>query len=113
VLGLRLRLFEKTRDAAGCRQTAEMWEKLNRSDAGSLYNAACMRAVTAAVFRAAGQPSASNQHADAEADRAIAWLKQAIAAGYKNAAHMKKDKDLDVLRDRADFTRLMTAMQPR
>ena len=30
----------------------------------------------------------------------MAWLKQAVAAGYNDAATIKKDKDLDVLRDR-------------
>ena len=33
----------------------------------------------------------------------MAWLEQAIAAGYDNVALMKKDSDLDALRDRADF----------
>ena len=37
VLDLRLRAFAKQKDAAGCRQTAELWEKLNRNDADSLY----------------------------------------------------------------------------
>src|SRR5262249_21169113 len=92
VMYLRLRHFEKTKDAAACRQTAEMWERLNRTDAGSLYEAACMRAVTAAVFRAADKSPAGARQADAEADRAVAWLKQAVAAGYNNAGHMKQDK---------------------
>jgi tetratricopeptide (TPR) repeat protein len=111
VMGLRLRHFEKFRDAAGCRQTAEMWENLKRSDADSLYNAARMRAVTAAGFRAADKSPAGGRQAEAEADRAVAWLKQAVAAGYKNAAHMKQDKDLDALRDRADFTKLVTMLE--
>src|SRR5262249_48347390 len=40
VMNLRLRHFEKARDAAGCRQTAQMWEDAKRSDAESLYRAA-------------------------------------------------------------------------
>jgi serine/threonine protein kinase len=111
VMVLRLRHFEKTGDATGCRQTAEMWENLKRTDADSLYNAACMRAVTAAVLRAADRSPEGGERADAEADRAVAWLTQAIAAGYKNAAHLKQDKDLDALRDRADFTKLVTMLE--
>jgi hypothetical protein len=99
----RLRHFEKTKDPAGCRQTAEMWEKLNRTDAGSLYNAACNRAVTAEVLTGTKQ-------ADAEAEQAMAWLKKAVAAGYKDAAHMQKDKDLDALRHRDDFKKLMAEL---
>jgi hypothetical protein len=106
-------LLHQARDAAGCRQTAEIWESLKRADANGLYNAACMRAVTAAVLRAADQSSEGGKLADAEANRAMARLKQAVAAGYKNAAHMKQDRDLDALRDRADFTKLLTGLQAR
>jgi tetratricopeptide (TPR) repeat protein len=111
VVDLRLRHFEKARDAAGCRQTAELWESLKRTDAHGLYNAACYRAVTAAVCRAADTSPEGGQQADAEAERAMAWLKQAVAAGLKNAAHLKQDKDLDALRDRADFTQLLASLQ--
>jgi serine/threonine protein kinase/tetratricopeptide (TPR) repeat protein len=111
LMALRLRHFQKARDAAGCRQTAEMWEGLKRTDAESLYDAACMRAVTAAVVRAADRFPADRKQADAEADRAMAWLQQAVAAGYKDAAHVKRDKDLDALRDRADFKKLVTMLK--
>jgi tetratricopeptide (TPR) repeat protein len=111
VINLRLRHFEKIKDAAGCRQTAEMWENLKRTDADSLYNAARMRAVTAAVLRAADRSPEGGKQADAEADRAMARLKQAVAAGYKNAAHLKQHRDLDALRDRADFTKLVMMLE--
>ena len=52
LLKLRLRHFQTAKDATGCRATAEMWEKLERTDASGLYGAACWRAVTAAVDRA-------------------------------------------------------------
>ena len=45
---LRQQHFVKAKDVAGCRATVEMAEKLNPSDASSLYNMACMRALTAA-----------------------------------------------------------------
>jgi hypothetical protein len=111
VIGIRLRHFEKSGDAAGCRQTAEMWENLKRTDADSLYTTARMRAVTAAVFLAADKSSTGGKQANAEADRAMAWMKQAVAAGYKNAAHMKQDKDLEALRNRAEFTKLVTRLE--
>jgi serine/threonine protein kinase len=111
VLNLRLRHFEKTRDAAGCRQTAEMWEQLKRTDAASLYNAARMWALTVAVLRAADQSPAGSQ--PAEADRAMAWLRQAVAAGYQNVTRLKQEKDLDALRDRTDFSNLLADLQAR
>jgi tetratricopeptide (TPR) repeat protein len=111
VMNLRLRHFAKTKDPVGCRQTAALWEKLNRTDAGSLYDAACMRAVTAAVLRAADPSPAGAKQAEAEAEQAMAWLKQAVAAGYKNAADMEKDTDLDALRDRDDFKKLLAELK--
>src|SRR5262249_39974009 len=94
-------------------QTAEMWERLNRADAGGLYDAACMRAVTAAVLRAADPSPAGAKQADAEAERAMIWLKQAVAAGYKDTAHMKKDTDLDPLRSHPDFQKLLKELEAK
>jgi len=111
VIDLRLRHFEKMKDAAGCLQTAAMWEKLKRTDLDSLYKAACFRAVSAAVLRAADKSVSTAHQADAEADRGMAWLKQAIAAGYKDAAHMKQDKDLDSLHAREDFKKLVAELE--
>ena len=80
VMSLRMEHFQKVGDPAGCRATAEMWEKLNRPDAESLYNAACFRAVTAGVQ--AKTPGAdAAQLAKDDADRAMAWLTKAVAAG--------------------------------
>jgi serine/threonine protein kinase len=107
---LRLRHFEKTKDAAGCRATAKMWEKLNRADAESLYTAARLRATTAAVLKSTPGADAT-QLAEEQADRAMAWLKEAVAAGYKDAAHMGADPLLDALRDRQDFKKLAAELQ--
>jgi tetratricopeptide (TPR) repeat protein len=107
----RLRICEKAKDAAGCRQAAESWEKLNRTDPDSLYSAACFRAITASVLRAADKSPGTNRPADDEADRAMDWLKQAVTAGFKNAAHMKQDKDLDAVRGRDDFKKLMAELE--
>ena len=41
------------------------------------------------------------------ADLAMDWLKRAVAAGYKDVAKMKNDRDLDPLRDREDFKKLL------
>jgi hypothetical protein len=43
----------------------------------------------------------------AEADRAIQWLRRAIAAGYRKLALIQTDPDLDPLRSRPDFQLLM------
>jgi serine/threonine protein kinase/tetratricopeptide (TPR) repeat protein len=113
VMYLRLRHFENAKDVAGCRATAEMWEQLNRTDASSLYDAACMRAVTAAVMRANDPTAAAVKDAATEADRAMAWLQQSVAAGFINVARIKQDNDLHVLRVRADFRKLIAALEAR
>jgi hypothetical protein len=38
-------------------------------------------------------------------------LKQAIAMGYKDVAHLKKDTDLDALRQRDDFKALLKELE--
>jgi hypothetical protein len=42
---------------------------------------------------------------------AVAWLKQAVAAGYKNAPKLKKDTDLDALRGREDLKKLIAELE--
>ena len=46
-----------------------------------------------------------------QADRAMAWLKQAIAVGFKDVKHMEEDKDLDALRDREDFKKVLEKLR--
>jgi eukaryotic-like serine/threonine-protein kinase len=46
-------------------------------------------------------------------DRAMELLQKAVKAGYKNAAHMKKDTDLDPLRDREDFKKLIAELEEK
>jgi tetratricopeptide (TPR) repeat protein len=111
-----VRLGRGAEAAADCRRAAETWEKLGVPDADSLYYAACFRAVTGAALRAADESPVGAKHVEAEADRAMAWLKRAVAAGYRNAARMAEDRDLDVLRHRADFKGLLaqlSAAQPK
>jgi tetratricopeptide (TPR) repeat protein len=103
VLDTRLRHYQSTNDAAGCRATAEMWENLGRTDVVALYTAARFRAVTAKVFGATDA-----KESDAEADRAVEWLRKAFAAGFTEVASLMKEKDFDALRERAEFRELMT-----
>jgi tetratricopeptide (TPR) repeat protein len=111
VFDLRFRHFEKTKDATCCRQTAELWDKLNRTDHDSLYKAACFRAATASLLRAADKSPEAAREVDAESNRAMIRLRQAVAAGYKDAAHMKKDIDLDSVRGREDFKKLVANLE--
>jgi eukaryotic-like serine/threonine-protein kinase len=42
---------------------------------------------------------------------AMEWLQNSVAAGYADVAQIKKDKDLNALRDRADFKKLVADME--
>ena len=110
VASVLVRLGRGAEAAADCRRAAEAWDKRGGSDAGSLYHAACFRAVTAAALRAADTSPAEANQAEAEADRALAWLERAVAAGFGNAANMAEDHDLDALRHRADFKALLARL---
>jgi tRNA A-37 threonylcarbamoyl transferase component Bud32 len=113
VAGGRIRKFEKARDVQGCRATAEMCENQSPTTPDGLYTIACYRGVTAAVLRTTDKSPEAARQADAEADKAMAWLKKAITAGYRDVANMKTDRDLDALRDRADFQKLFADLQRR
>jgi tetratricopeptide (TPR) repeat protein len=110
VMHLRILHFAKLSDVAGCRATAEMWEKLNRTDVLGFYNAACFRAMTAAVI-ALTDPSADGvKKAGVEAEQAMAWLQKAVAAGYHDADELANDGELYSLHDRPDFKELLTRL---
>jgi serine/threonine protein kinase len=96
--------------AADCLRAADVWEKLGGSDADSLYNTACFRAVTAAVLRAADESPSGAKQAEGEADRAMACLELAVAAGFSKGPLLAADHDLDALRQRADFKDLQARL---
>jgi hypothetical protein len=107
---LRLLHFGKLNDAAGCRDTAEKWEALQRTDVAGLYDAACFRATTAAITGLSDTSADGVKKAGAEADRAMVWLQKAVAAGYRDVVQMVTDGELYALRDRDDFKKLVAEL---
>jgi hypothetical protein len=51
-----------------------------------------------------------SERADAEADRAMQWLKQAVAGGFTNTARIVRIRDFDSLRDRDDYRKLLAEL---
>ena len=41
------------------------------------------------------------------------WLGKAVAAGFADATQMQRDTDLDALRDRADFQKLLADLRAK
>jgi tetratricopeptide (TPR) repeat protein len=80
-------------------------EELTRAgkwSADQWYDFACVYAVASDQVTDKQQPYA---------DRAMELLQHAVKAGFKDAAHMGKDTDLDALRGREDFKKLLADLE--
>jgi hypothetical protein len=76
----------------------------NAKEPGHLYDAACGYALCVPLADKA-------ETREKYAARAVALLRQAVTKGYKNAAHMKEDTDLDAIRQRDDFKKLLADLE--
>jgi serine/threonine protein kinase len=79
------------------------------------YDAACIFSrLVAAVGRDSKLPAGTRQRlAKTYADQALDSLRRAVQLGFKDAAHMKKNTDLDALRHREDFQKLLAALEKK
>jgi tetratricopeptide (TPR) repeat protein len=75
------------------------------AQADHLYDAACVCALASSSVKQ------DTKVAERYASRAVELLQQSVAKGFKNVAHMKKDTDLDGLRGRDDFKKLMAQLE--
>jgi tetratricopeptide (TPR) repeat protein/tRNA A-37 threonylcarbamoyl transferase component Bud32 len=78
-----------------------------------LYNAACFlsRCAPLAAKDDKLREAKRKELAKDYADRALATLQQAVVKGFTDAAQMKKDADLDPLRQRDDFQKLLAELE--
>jgi non-specific serine/threonine protein kinase/serine/threonine-protein kinase len=107
----QMKIFQKKRDAANCLETAGQWEGRQLTDAQSFYQATRFRAVCATVVLADQSNDDAIRQSNEQADLAIAWLRQAIAAGYDDVPKLKEDGDLSILRNRSDFNKLQQSLE--
>jgi serine/threonine protein kinase/tetratricopeptide (TPR) repeat protein len=82
---------------------AELTQSSNWN-AGQWYDFACIYAVACGKI-------ADKKHE--YSDRAMELLQGAVKAGYEDAAHIKKDTDLDTLREREDFKTLVADLEKK
>jgi serine/threonine protein kinase/tetratricopeptide (TPR) repeat protein len=68
-----------------------------------MYNVACIHALMIPDV---------NEHAK-QADLAVTLLQQAVDAGFRDVELIKKDSDLDALRDRPDFKKLLGRLEAK
>jgi serine/threonine-protein kinase len=92
---------------------ADQPSQAGTDSATNRYDVACVLSICAPLAEKDPKLPESQRRelAHQYADRAVALLRQAVAKGWKDAAHMKRDPDLDPLRDRADFRQLLAALQ--
>jgi hypothetical protein len=111
LLDMRLRSLLKEQKLAAAAEAAAKMKERASDKAEQLYNAACAYALCAEAARQAKSPVAGAPGSENLAEEALALLKQAVAKGFKNAAHMKQDRDLDALRARVDFQKLLARLE--
>jgi len=115
LLNMRAQALAAMKDQAGVVTTAEAYAKLAEKNPNQIYNAACAWSLASGVAKA--RSSAATPFAEECAAKALKLLKktptgkgQVFVTTTALAAHMTKDKDLDVLRDRDDFKKLLAEM---
>lgn len=69
---------------------------------GVKYGCACYFALASTL---------DNERKQEFEERSIHLLRQSIEAGFKNAAHIKKDRDLDAIRNRDDFQAILIELE--
>jgi hypothetical protein len=80
--------------------------------AGDAYLAACLfsRCVVLAEMDSSLPQARRQERAKTHGDRAVAALREAVAKGYADVANVRKEKDLDPLRQRPDFQKLIAEL---
>jgi hypothetical protein len=74
------------------------------------FETACCHAVLTGLAEQNGA-GVSSAEAKTEADQAMASLRKAVDAGYRNAADLRTDSALGALRKREDFKKLVEELE--
>jgi tetratricopeptide (TPR) repeat protein len=88
------------------RRAVALGEAIPSLSAEATFDLARGQALLAAAASVPGSGLSATQGLG-EAQRAMAALRQAVAAGYRNLERMQRETDLDPLRSRRDFQLLM------
>jgi tetratricopeptide (TPR) repeat protein len=92
------------------RRAVEISERINTGNGVDLYELACCHAGLSAAGAYAASGLSAEECQD-EAERAMRLLRQAVAAGYRDAAAMLTNTDLALLRTRPDFRLLIMDLE--
>ena len=86
----RLEHFAKARDAEGCRATAELWEAMGTHRPRQPVQRRPLPGRHRRGPPREGPDARRDERADAEAERAMEWLRRAVAAGFRDADGLRK-----------------------
>ncbi len=98
--------------AASFRSAGTILEQLPTLTPYDHYNLACSHAQLAGMATEAGS-GLKAEEALAEAEKAMAALRQAVAAGFNAIGRLRSDTSLDPLRPREDFQKLMRELEAK
>jgi hypothetical protein len=115
LLDMRVQAMAAEKNQAGVVATAEAYARIAEKDTRYSYNAGCAWSLAAGL---AQSPVAGDPGYEEYAGKALALLKktptgpgQFFATPAALAAHMKQDTDLDALRQRDDFKKLLAELE--
>jgi serine/threonine protein kinase/tetratricopeptide (TPR) repeat protein len=94
-------------------RTAETCRDLGWNAPGNAYDAACSLSLCIPIVAKHDKLDDKQRKEAAQfyGDAAMKLLREAVSKGWKDAAHIKKDTDLDPLRQRKDFQKLVAEQQ--
>jgi tetratricopeptide (TPR) repeat protein len=100
------------RDQAGAERAAAQLRDRGWDPPVNAYDAACALALCIPIVQNDDKLSKQDRASAVQfyGDAAMKMLKDAVAKGWKDAAHMQKDTDLDPLRERDDFKKLIAEL---
>jgi tetratricopeptide (TPR) repeat protein len=102
-------------DQAGAQRAAEQLRDLGWEPPATAYEAGRALSLCIPLVQKDDQLDAAQRQAAVKfyGDQALAMLRAAVAQGYKDAEHMKQDKDLDAVREREDFKKLLAQLEAK
>jgi hypothetical protein len=106
----KLRRF--TEAAASYREAIGIWENLAKPEPDNLYSLACSYGLLHGLARE-NESGITVKDADAAGEQAVAALRRAIAAGFRDLAGIRKETDLDSLRERPDFEKVLKELEEK
>jgi tetratricopeptide (TPR) repeat protein len=104
---LRAKTLVRSGDRTRATSEADALTAEKDATADTIYDAACIYALCATAVRD------DHKRADEYASRAVELLGQAVAKGYRNKAGLQQDPELNALRSRDEFKRLLHDLDPK